>query len=96
MARTDIYDISIKDNESGRRYISRESVKSGQKVRITRMVTIEYDVVVADILDDTDESEINLETLIGDDVDNTDYRSIDNIWDNHDVLDDVVISVEIL
>lgn len=71
----DIYDINDSLPKSDILY---QTVKGGQKVQITRMVTITYTIDKEDIeaiLDDLGESEISVENLIEGETDNT------SIWE---------------
>ncbi len=89
----DIYDISV---GLAKLDILSQIVRSGQKVRITRILTIEYEVDVRDILEDMDETEVSLESLIEDEMNNN-PMSVDS--DNGcelDKLDDLIVSVTIV
>lgn len=92
----DIYRFSVEPNVSDMAEYLDKRVKVGQKVKLTRMVTIDYIVDVSDILDGTDEKDILLVDLIQDELDNVGYAQISDIWDEAEDVDEVVISYEIL
>jgi hypothetical protein len=89
----DIFDLQVKPIESVN---LDKTVKGGQKVLITRMVTFSYEVDVAEVLDGTGESEISLKSLIsGEECDN-DFSVTSDFTDETDIGDDLVITVEII
>lgn len=88
----DIWDITYKE-------VNRDNLdavaQNGQMVRITRMVTFEYDVHISEILDGTDETDITLKALIEGEQGNK-VKSVNMVYsDSVDIVDDAVISVEI-
>lgn len=92
----DLYDIDPKPVNSD---FLRQFVLKGQKVRITRMLTISYELEVSDEwLEEygSDESGMSVETLIGDETANDDI-SVNVDWaDETDIDDNIVIAVEII
>jgi hypothetical protein len=70
--------------------LSGTMLKKGQKVRVTRMVTYEYDVDISDWLDMSDDSEVSVETFISTETEET-YE-----LDTSDIEDDVIIAVKTL
>lgn len=88
----DIYDFQIDGPKPG---ILDKVVQAGQKVEITRMVTIRYTVDVSDFLDESGESDISLEDLIENETDNVGAFDIESNYGDTDIVDDQVISVEI-
>lgn len=88
----DIFDISVTAVNSG---ILRETVRKGQKVKITRMVTVEYEVDITEFLEDSDEDGISVEDLIQHEMDNN-LISVDLEYSAEtDIAGDEVIAVEI-
>lgn len=89
----DIYDMRV---EGPKTDILRNMVQAGQKVRLTRMVTITYELTetdITEIMEDSGETSISLEALIKGEEDAVDIWELEG---KCHVEDDVVISVEIL
>ncbi len=93
MDRMDIFDIKYGTPNTD---ILRIVVEKGQKVLITRMVTFEYEVSISDILDDMDETDISVENLIEGETDNNSISVDMDYSEKTDIVDDMVISVQIV
>lgn len=89
----DIFDITAK--EVNRDKLG-EKVKDGQVVQITRMVTVVYNVYISEVLDGTDETDITLKALLEDEEGNT-VNSVNLEYSgNVDIVDNSIISVDIV
>lgn len=72
-----------------------QRLKSGQKARITKLVTYSYEVDIDDYLGVLDIPDISLETLIQEELDEGSIRHSPGIMRQSDISDEYVISVEI-
>jgi len=88
----DIWDIEYKEGNKANLDVM---LKAGQTVTITRIVTIAYEVDIAEILDGTDKESISVKNLILDECRNNDISVSSGYTDTMDIADDTVISVEI-
>ena len=93
MAKQDVMDYYLGTTNSD---VTGQRVQSGQRVQITRLVTIVYTVNISDVLEGLDETDISIKTLIqGEEYDNDISVELEYNGET-DIVDTNVIQVEIL
>jgi hypothetical protein len=73
-----------------------EILRPGQKVLITRTATFEYEVDIADYLEDDDDKEISVDQLKECELENMGISEIEGTYDNYDIVDEEVTSVTLI
>jgi hypothetical protein len=89
----DIWDIKVEGPNTGE---LAKMVQTGQKVKVTRMATITYTLDISDFLDESDDTVITVEDLIEGETDVMAIWDIESNYDDADIVEDRVISVELV